>query len=225
MQYDLDRAKWDASNRKCLMVIKSSIMEAIRGAIPNYETAKEYLKKVETQFTGSSKMCASTIIKRLVMEKYSFDSRVREHILKMGNMVSKLKPMDMGLNDEFIVHLVMSSLLNEFEAFEINYNFQPESWGIEKLIAMCIQKEERIKELPGDSIKHVKHNMKKNFSNSPQSKQGYSYDSKASSSKGSTPMKEQNHVPKGVCRHYKKEGHYMMDCVEFLKWLNMCDKN
>jgi hypothetical protein len=61
------------------------------------------------------------------MEKYSFDSRVREHILKMGNMVSKLKPMDMGLNDEFIVHLVMSSLLNEFEAFEINYNFQPES--------------------------------------------------------------------------------------------------
>jgi hypothetical protein len=52
MQYDLDRAKWDASNRKCLMVIKSSIMEAIRGAIPNYETAKEYLKKVETQLVA-----------------------------------------------------------------------------------------------------------------------------------------------------------------------------
>ena len=34
MKYDLERAKWDSSNRKCLMVIKSSIMEAIRGAIP-----------------------------------------------------------------------------------------------------------------------------------------------------------------------------------------------
>jgi hypothetical protein len=30
MAYDLERAKWDASNRKCLMVIKSSIKEAIR---------------------------------------------------------------------------------------------------------------------------------------------------------------------------------------------------
>jgi hypothetical protein len=31
MAYDLKRAKWDDSNRKCLMVIKSSIKKAIRG--------------------------------------------------------------------------------------------------------------------------------------------------------------------------------------------------
>jgi hypothetical protein len=99
MQYDLDRAKWDAFNRKCLMVIKSSIMEAIRGAIPPCETTKEYIKKVESQFTGSSKTYASTIIKRLVMKKYTFDSRVIEHILKMTNMTSKIKPMDMVLKD------------------------------------------------------------------------------------------------------------------------------
>jgi hypothetical protein len=48
MAYDLERAKWDASNRKYLMVIKSSIKEAIRGGIPDCETAKGYLKKVET---------------------------------------------------------------------------------------------------------------------------------------------------------------------------------
>jgi hypothetical protein len=108
MAYDLERAKWDASNRKCLMVIKSSIKKAIRGGISDCETAKEYLKKVETQFTGSSKTYASTIIKKLVTEKYSFGSGVREHILKMSNMTSKLKTMDMGLKDEFLVHLVMS---------------------------------------------------------------------------------------------------------------------
>jgi hypothetical protein len=119
--------KWDTSNRKCLMVIKSSIIEAIRRAILNCETAKEYLKKVERRFNGSSKTYISTIIKRLVPKKYSFDSGVREHILKMSNMTSKLKSMDMGLKDEFIVHLVMSSLPNEFEAFEIDYNSQSES--------------------------------------------------------------------------------------------------
>jgi hypothetical protein len=61
------------------------------------------------------------------MKKYTFDSGVRENILEMNNMASKLKPMDMGLKDEFIVHLIMSSLPKEFEAFEINYNFQSES--------------------------------------------------------------------------------------------------
>jgi hypothetical protein len=38
-------------------------------------------------------------------------------------------------------------------------------------------------------------------------------------------MKEHDHVAKGVCRHCKKEGHYMRDCAEFLKWLNMHGKN
>jgi hypothetical protein len=41
MAYDLKRAKCDASNRKCLMVIKSSIKEAIREGILDYKTAKE----------------------------------------------------------------------------------------------------------------------------------------------------------------------------------------
>jgi hypothetical protein len=58
MAYDLERVKWDASNHKCLMVVKSSIKEAIRGGIPNCETANEYLKKVDNQFTGSSKTYA-----------------------------------------------------------------------------------------------------------------------------------------------------------------------
>jgi ABC-type microcin C transport system permease subunit YejB len=109
------------------MVIKSSIKEAIRRGISDCETAKEYLKKVESQFTSSSKTYASTIIKKLVTEKYSFDSGVREHILKMSNMASKLKTMDMGFKDEFLIHLVMSSLPKNFEAFEINYNSQPKN--------------------------------------------------------------------------------------------------
>jgi hypothetical protein len=108
---------------------------------------------------------------------------VREHILKMSNMASKLKPIGMGLKDEFLVYLVMSTLPNEFEAFEINYNFQSKSWRIEKLITMCVQEEERIKEARGDSINHMEHNSKKNFSDCPQSKKSYSHDNKASSSK------------------------------------------
>jgi hypothetical protein len=68
-----------------------------------------------------------------VTEKYT-GGGVREHILKMSNMTSKLKPMDMGLKDEFVVHLTMVSLPKEFDTFIIKYNLQPEHWGIEKLM-------------------------------------------------------------------------------------------
>ena len=55
IKYDLDKAKWEQSNRKCLMVIKYSIVESIKGAITECDTAKEYLERVAAQFVGSSK--------------------------------------------------------------------------------------------------------------------------------------------------------------------------
>ena len=123
MKYDLDNAQWVSSNGKCLIVIKSSIEDPIRGAIPECATATEYLKKVERQFTGSSKAYASTLIKRLVNEKYT-GGGIREHMLRMSNTASKRKPMDMGLKDEFLVHLIFASLPKEYETFVVNYNLQ-----------------------------------------------------------------------------------------------------
>ena len=88
------------------MVAKSTISDAIRGSIPNCDTATEYLKKVESQFTGSSKAYASTLNKKLFNEKYT-GGGIREHILKMSNTASKLKPMNLRLKDEFLIHLVL----------------------------------------------------------------------------------------------------------------------
>jgi hypothetical protein len=42
------------------MVIKERISKTIRGAIPDSTTAMEYMEKVESQFTGSSKAYVST---------------------------------------------------------------------------------------------------------------------------------------------------------------------
>ena len=65
LQYDLDKAKWDQSNHKCLMVIKGSITDAIRGSIPECKTAKEYLEKIGSQYTGSSKAYAALSLRSL----------------------------------------------------------------------------------------------------------------------------------------------------------------
>jgi hypothetical protein len=48
--YEIKKINWERLNHKCLMVIKERISEGIRGggAIPECETAVEYLKKVES---------------------------------------------------------------------------------------------------------------------------------------------------------------------------------
>ncbi|XP_066384613.1 uncharacterized protein [Miscanthus floridulus] len=162
MKYDFKHKKWDISNRKCLMVVKSTISDAIRGSILDCDTAIEYLKKVKSQFTNSSKAYASTLIKKLFNEKYT-GGGIREHILKMSNTASKLKPMDLGLKNKFLIHLVFASLPKEYKTFIVNYNMQPDKWDIEKFIAICVQEEERLKFLQGESTNLVKDNKRKNF--------------------------------------------------------------
>jgi hypothetical protein len=83
----------------------------------------------------------------------------------MSNTASKLKPMDLGLKDEFLIHLVFASLPKEYETFVVNYNLQPDKWDIEKLITTCVQEEERLKSSHGDSANHGKENKKKTLNN------------------------------------------------------------
>jgi hypothetical protein len=44
MKYDLEKKKWDISNRKCLMVVRATIADPIRGSIPECETRSIYKK-------------------------------------------------------------------------------------------------------------------------------------------------------------------------------------
>jgi hypothetical protein len=75
MTYDLERAKWDASNCKCLMVIKSSIKEVIRGGIRTVRLLRSTLRRWRVNLLALQRRTPSTIIKRL-MKKYSFSSGV-----------------------------------------------------------------------------------------------------------------------------------------------------
>jgi hypothetical protein len=139
-----------------------------------------------------------------VIERYSRGvSGIREHILRMSNLASKLKPMDLALKDEFLIHLIFASLPKEFDTFVVNYNIQPEKWDLEKLIAMCVQEEERIKDSHGGSINYVKDNKKKNFN------------ANSSKTKGKAPMHHQPQqnkfiVEKDQCLHCKKMGHSIL---------------
>ncbi|KAJ0880787.1 putative transcription factor interactor and regulator CCHC(Zn) family [Helianthus annuus] len=205
--------KWERSNRMSLMVIKNSILSAIRGAIPDSENAKEYLNSVEEQFKGSSKAHASSLILKMLTIKYEGTSGVREHIMMMSDMAHKLKGLDMEISDGFLVHFIMTSLPARFNDFKINYNTQKDKWSMSELIAMCVQEEERLKlEQPEVAYVATTKSVKRkgNFKGESSKVQ------KANSNTVSSP-----NVSKGQsrCKFCHNKGHLQRDCSKFKEWL------
>ena len=229
--YEIEKAKWDISNRKCLMIIKSSIIEGIRGAMPDSEVAKDYFSKIEDQFKGSSKVYASTLIKRLVNDKYDGTGSIREHIMKMSNMAAKLKKMEMEISDGFPIHFIMTSLPAEFSPFTINYNAMKVKWSIDELMAMCVQEEERLKASRIDHANQVMQSKKKRYQKfqkqyfKPKSLQ---FKKKGQSSKeirqnkgeSSSCAEDKANANQDGCHWCGKGGHFKRDCIGYLKWLN-----
>jgi hypothetical protein len=169
MSYDIEHAKWSSANKNCLAAVKNTIEPTILGSIPEYDTVSKYLESIKSRFTGSSKFYATQLIKQLVTERYH-GGGVKDHILRMSNMASKLKQKDLGISDDFLVHLVLSSLPKNFDNLVVNYKISTENWNIEELISNCVQEEERHKETNGDSINLVKDNKEKSH-RSPSSKE------------------------------------------------------
>ncbi|KAK2998807.1 hypothetical protein RJ639_022683 [Escallonia herrerae] len=73
----------------------------------------------------------------MVMLKCSGSNGVRELILRMNDMASQLKGLDMEMSEGFLVHFIMSSLPAQFDPFKINYNTQKEKWKMSELITEC----------------------------------------------------------------------------------------
>ena len=167
-KYGIEKAKWEASNKKCLTIIKHSMGDAVKGAITDSETATEYLDKVQAQFTGSSKAYASSLTRQFINAKYD-GSGMRAYIQKMTAMAGRLnKYFNAPLPDEFIVQVIMESLPKEFEAFHIAYNNTVASnWTLDQLMAQCVQEEERQKSR-GESVNLTQQKLKKKNANSKQ---------------------------------------------------------
>ena len=123
MSFDLSNTKLTNDNKKCVAVIKNTIEPNILGLIGECDTTAEYLEKIKNLFTGSAKTYATHIIEQLITKKYyGGPGTIKDHIMGMSALISKLKPMNLYLKEEFLVHLVFASLPKEFAPFVVNYN-------------------------------------------------------------------------------------------------------
>ncbi|XP_075473302.1 uncharacterized protein LOC142504304 [Primulina tabacum] len=122
--------KWERSNRMSLMIMKHSIPDTIRGAIPEENDAKKLLTQIADRFAANEKR----------------KGIIREYIMEMSNLVTRLKAFKLELSEDIVVHLVLISLPAQFNQFKISYNTQKEKWTMNELIAQCVQEEKRLKQ-------------------------------------------------------------------------------
>ncbi|XP_073041741.1 uncharacterized protein [Primulina eburnea] len=129
-----------------LMIMKHSIPDTIRGAILEESDAKKFLTQITDRFAANEKVETSTILIKLVSMWYNEKGNIREYIMEMSNLVTRLKAFKLELSEDIVVHLVLISLPARFNQFKISYNTQKEKWTLNELIAQCVQEEERLKQ-------------------------------------------------------------------------------
>ncbi|XP_014515594.1 uncharacterized protein LOC106773413 [Vigna radiata var. radiata] len=96
--------KWDRSNRMCLMVIKHDIPEVYRGTVSEEITsAKDFLAEIEKRFVKSEKAEASALLQSLTSMRYQGNGNVREYIMEMSNIASKLKALKLQLQEDLYI--------------------------------------------------------------------------------------------------------------------------
>jgi len=103
--------KWDHSNHMSLMIIKRGILEVFRGTISNDITsAKDFLDEIEKCFAKSDKAETSILLHNLISMKHQGKGNVREYIMGMPNIASKLRALKLELSEDLLIHLVLISL-------------------------------------------------------------------------------------------------------------------
>ena len=78
--------------------------------------------------------------------KYQGKGNVKEYIMGMSNIASKLRALKLELLEDLLIHLVLISQPSQFSQFKISYNFQKEKWSLNELISYCVQENERLKQ-------------------------------------------------------------------------------
>lgn len=104
------------------MIIKHSILEACWSSITKSKSAKKFLEEIEQYFTKNEKSEASNLLAKLILMKYKGKVNIREYIMEMSHLASKLKSLKLELSEDLLVHFVLISLSTHFGQFKVSYN-------------------------------------------------------------------------------------------------------
>lgn len=130
--------------------MKRTIFEHLISGLPEKENAKEYLTAIGERFQVSDNVEYGCLMKQLTDMKYDNIEGVKEFILKMVHVQTKLKSHDIDLNENFIVSHALNCLPVEFTQIKTSYNTFGDKWIVNNLITKCAAEEEKLKKERSD---------------------------------------------------------------------------
>lgn len=100
--------KRDCSNCMSLIIIKHEIPKVFRGDIfEEITSTKDFHVEIEKHFMKSDKTKKSLLLQNLISMKYQDKGYVREYIMEMWNIHSKLKVLKLELLEDLLIQLVL----------------------------------------------------------------------------------------------------------------------
>ncbi|XP_019436009.1 PREDICTED: uncharacterized protein LOC109342486 [Lupinus angustifolius] len=102
--------KWEQSNCRCVMFIKTKVSAEIRGSIEQYDNIHLLMKAIDEQFVTSNKALVSTIIMQFLSIKLTVLGGVRDHIMHMRDIVAQLKALEVDMSKTIVVHFILCTL-------------------------------------------------------------------------------------------------------------------
>lgn len=141
--------------------------------------------------------------------RYEDKENIKEYILEMSHLVSKLNELKLEFSEDLLVHLILISLLAQFDRFKANYNGLRDKWSLSELTSHCIQEEEKLKQEVHESV-HLDMILK---NKTKKRNQGIE-------AAGEPPLKKQqkNQDKKLPCFFCKHDGHIKKDCAKYHTW-------
>ncbi|XP_019261993.1 PREDICTED: uncharacterized protein LOC109239856 [Nicotiana attenuata] len=136
--------KWMKANKLSLTIMKRSISYHIKGAIKDNGNAKDFLSAIGQKFLESDKAEIGSLIDSLSTIKYDLVGSVRDHIMKLVNIATKLNNLGVTITDDFLVRQSLRSLPEQFNQLKTTYNAQKDKWSVDELITVCVVEEGRI---------------------------------------------------------------------------------
>ncbi|KAM1050572.1 hypothetical protein ACFX13_033035 [Malus domestica] len=117
---------------------RSIIGEAMKKGIPTSDKAEDFLEGMEAKFKVSKKEKMGNLITALTTLKFNESRIVRENMLKMAEAVTKLRDLEMPIDDTFVIHMALNPLSLRVMSIEDILQCQ-EKWGLNDLLSICVQ--------------------------------------------------------------------------------------
>ena len=128
-----------------MSLIAITIFEHLLSGLSEKAIIKEFFDALGKRYQVSDNAEFGYLMERLLNMRYDNVGGVKEFIMKMVHIQTKLKCHQIDLNEKFIVKHALNSLPADFTHIKIGHNNIGEKWTVNDLITKCVAEEEKLK--------------------------------------------------------------------------------